>query len=292
MDERAIVITGASTGIGEAAAREFDRLGFRVFAGVRNDDAAARLRDGASAKMTPVYMDVTDSESLRRAAKQVDEVVGENGVHGLLCNAGLVVASPFELVPLDDLRNLYEVNVFGTVATFQTFLPALRRAAERNSDRYTSRIVITGSMSGRCVPAYIGPYGSSKHALEGIADALRIELRRWRIGVSLLEPGAVRTPIWGKAHSTTRVRMERPEVANRIDLYDQDIDQVFRVTTESRDHGMDVSEITRRMVHAVTSKTPKTRYPIGRHIGLAIRLRRWLPDRAWDWIVKREMGLK
>lgn len=289
---RAIVITGASTGIGEASAREFDRLGYRVFAGVRSDDAAHRLREGTSDRMTPIRIEVTDPESLREAVALVDDVVGEQGVHALLCNAGLVVASPWELVPLEDLRNLYEVNVFGTVSTFQAFLPALRRSAERNPDRYTSRIVITGSVSGRCVPAYIGPYASSKHALEGIADALRIELRRWRIGVSLLEPGAVRTPIWGKAHSTTRERMERPEVANRTTLYDQDIEQVFRVTAESRDHGMDVSEITRRMVHAVTSASPKTRYPIGRHIGLAIRLRRWLPDRLWDRILMREMGLK
>ena len=290
--QKAIVITGASTGIGEAAAREFDRLGYRVFAGVRSDDAADRLRNGTSKRLTPVRMDVTNADSLRAAAVEIDTATGEAGVHAVLCNAGLVVASPWELVPIDDLRALFEVNVFGVAATLQSFLPALRRAAKQSTDQYTSRIVITGSVSGRCTPAYIGPYSASKHALEAMADALRIELRHWRIGISLLEPGAVSTPIWGKAHSTTRDRLDRPDVAPRVSLYDADIDQVFLATSDARDNGMAVDEITRRMVHAVTATTPKTRYPIGRHIGLAIRLRRWLPDRLWDRILKREMGLK
>lgn len=292
MNERAIIITGASTGIGAASALELDRLGYRVFAGVRNDEAGQRLRETASHRLIPVRMDVTDVASLREAAERIALETGEMGVYGLFCNAGIVVASPWELVPMEDLRNIFEVNVFGTVATLQAFLPLLRKSAERDTAKYTSRIVVTGSISGRCVPAYIGPYSASKHALESICDALRIELRAWRMGVSLLEPGAVKTPIWGKAHRTTALRIERPEVAAKMGLYEADVAKVFEVTAAARDHGMPVEMITRRVVHAITATTPKTRYPIGRTTGLAIWLRRQLPDRVWDMLLKKDMKLK
>ena len=127
----AVVITGASTGIGQACALELDRRGFRVFAGVRSQAAAENLRAKASARLTPILIDVTDAASVAAAAKAVGEAVGDAGLAGLVNNAGIAIAGPVELVPLDAWRRQLEVNVIGQVAVTQAFLPLLRKAPGR-----------------------------------------------------------------------------------------------------------------------------------------------------------------
>ena len=145
---RAIVITGASTGIGEACALELDRRGYRVFAGVRTEAAAEKLRAKASARLTPVLLDVTLSDSIAAAAATVCAAVGEAGIAGLVNNAGIAVAGPLELLPIDALRQQFEVNVVGPVAVTQAFLPLLRRVP--------GRVVNISSVSGGLSAPYLG----------------------------------------------------------------------------------------------------------------------------------------
>jgi NAD(P)-dependent dehydrogenase (short-subunit alcohol dehydrogenase family) len=122
----AVVITGASTGIGRACAIELDRRGFHVFAGVRTASAAEQLRAEASARLTLVVIDVTEADTIAAAAKTVAEAVGDVGIAGLVNNAGIAVPGPIELVPIENFRRQLEVNVIGQVAVTQAFLPLLR----------------------------------------------------------------------------------------------------------------------------------------------------------------------
>ena len=205
-----MVITGASTGIGAACATHLRGLGFRIFGGVRKPEDAERLR---SAGAEPLTIDVTDADSIRSAASQL----GDAPLAGLVNNAGVAVAGPVEFVPIEELRHQLEVNVIGQVAVTQAFLPALRRAR--------GRVVNIGSIGGRVALPLLSPYAASKFALEAITDSLRRELRPWGMHVSIVEPGAVATPIWDKS------RAANEEVASRmppesLELYGKLIDRI------------------------------------------------------------------
>ena len=281
MDERAVVITGASTGIGAAAARHLDDAGWRVFAGVRRDEDGERLQAGASERLHPVHLDVTDAASLAEAAAGVRKATGRAGLQGLVCNAGIGRGGPLELIDLDELRALLEVNVIGVVATLQQFLPMLRTGK--------GRVVIVGSVAGRVASPLLGPYAMSKHALEALADSLRIELQPWRIHVALLEPGSVATPIWTKAEDAVRLRPDAPKDAIR--LYRRALDRAKPVVEEQRRRGIPAGRVADAITHALTSPHPRIRYVIGLDANVATRLRWALPDRLWDTVVARALGM-
>ncbi|MCL4195574.1 MAG: SDR family oxidoreductase, partial [Thermoguttaceae bacterium] len=251
---RAVVVTGASTGIGKACALELDRRGYWIFAGVRSEEAAQRLRAEGSPRLATLRLDVTDAESIAAAAAEVAEKVGGVGLAGLVNNAGICVAGPLEFVPLAELRRQFEVNVIGAMAMTQAMLPPLRTAG--------GRIVNISSISGRVAAPYLGPYAASKYALEALSDALRSELRRWGIRVSLVEPGTVDTPIWQKSRAASDVLAEqmRPE---QYALYAQDIEALHRSTDEMARRAMPVDKVVRAVTHALTSRRPRTRYPVG-----------------------------
>ncbi len=174
---KTVVVTGASSGIGLACCVRLTKAGWRVFGGVRTDEDAAALRERG---LDALQLDVTDARQIAAAA----DVVGPT-LDGLVDNAGIAIAAPLELVPLDELRHQLEVNVVGQVAVTQAFLPALRRAR--------GRVVLMGSIGGRSALPFLGPYAASKHALEAIADSLRVELRPWGIAVAIVEPASIAT---------------------------------------------------------------------------------------------------
>ncbi|MEX0791398.1 MAG: SDR family NAD(P)-dependent oxidoreductase, partial [Actinomycetota bacterium] len=171
-DRGAVVITGASTGIGRATAPRLAAIGFRVFAGVRKQADADSLKQEAPA-VTPLILDVTDEHSIAEAATAVKAAVGANGLAGLVNNAGITVPGPLEFLPAEDLRRQFEVNVIGPIAVTQAFMPLLRAGK--------GRIVNVGSIGGRVSTPFLGAYSASKFAIEAISDALRVELRPWGI---------------------------------------------------------------------------------------------------------------
>ncbi|MFZ1804110.1 MAG: SDR family NAD(P)-dependent oxidoreductase, partial [Nitrospira sp.] len=190
-DNRAVVITGASTGIGAACALHLDRLGFAVFAGVRKSEDGVALQKSSSDRLVPVELDVTDLITIRKSHAVVLQATRDRGLFGLINNAGIAVVAPLEAVPIADLRQQLEVNVVGQVAVTQAFLPIVRQAR--------GRIVNKGSIAGLSTMPLMGPYSASKFALEAITDALRLEVQQWGIHVSIIEPGAITTPIWNKS---------------------------------------------------------------------------------------------
>ncbi len=188
----AVLVTGASTGIGRATGLYLQARGFRVFASVRRETDAADL-SGA----TPVLLDVENAESIRAAADAVGAALEDGALQGLVNNAGIAVSGPLEFLEMSDLRHQFEVNLFGQVAVTRAFLPLLRRAKN-------GRIVNMSSISGRITAPLLGPYSMSKFALEAFSDALRRELSPFGLSVSVVEPGAIKTPIWDKASTRRR----------------------------------------------------------------------------------------
>src|SRR3990172_8450526 len=186
--QRCVVITGASTGIGEACALRLDKLGWRVFARVRKEADAERLKNEGSERLTPAFIDVTDEGSIMKAEETVRAVVGEAGLAGLGDNAGVGIHGPLEFLPIEDLRRQLEVNTIGQIAVTQAFLPLIRKGR--------GRIVNIGSIGGKMATPFLGPYAASKFAMEALTDSLRQELRPWDIHVAIVEPGSIATPIW------------------------------------------------------------------------------------------------
>lgn len=282
-DPCVVLVTGSSTGIGEACALELDRRGCRVFAGVRREADAERLRRQASDRLNPLMLDVTDQDQIASAATTIRETVGDAGLWGLVNNAGMVVSTPLELVPIELFRRQLEVNVVGQVAVTQAMLPMLRAAR--------GRIVNMGSISGRVAAPYLGPYAASKYALEAVTDAWRVELRRWGIGVAIVEPGSVKTPIWDKAIASGNELLEgaSPEEAA---LYGADVEAMLQASQEMARTGMPVELVVRAVVHALFARRPRTRYPVGPATRFSIGALKFVPDRLRDRFVLRALGMR
>ncbi|MEO8499063.1 MAG: SDR family NAD(P)-dependent oxidoreductase, partial [Planctomycetota bacterium] len=188
-----------------------------------------------------------------------------------------------ECVTLDDLRRQFEVNVFGVVAVTQAMLPLVRAAQ--------GRIVNMGSISGKAAPPYLGAYSSSKFALESITDVWRMELSRWNIGVSIIEPDSVATPLWGKMLDTASKMGKHLPAAVRT-LYEQDLLAMSKASLRQNKTGMSVDHVVRAVRHALTARRPKARYPVGLRTHLAFWAARHLPDRIRDRFMCRAMGMK
>ncbi len=195
-----IVITGASTGIGRACALQLAWNGFTVWAGIRTAAEANALEHAALGTPIPIRtipLDVTDIESVRTAVDTIRSAVGNEGLRGLVNNAGVCVVGPVECIPLDDWRYQFEVNLLGAIAVTQVMLPLLRVHAARRVPP-GARIINMGSISGDISTPVFGAYSASKFALRAMTDALRLELRRDGIPVSLIVPGTIQSDILAK----------------------------------------------------------------------------------------------
>jgi NAD(P)-dependent dehydrogenase (short-subunit alcohol dehydrogenase family) len=267
---RTVVVTGASSGIGEACAIRLARAGWKVFGGVRTIRDADSLRERG---LEPLQLDVTEATQVGAAAEGVGDTLD-----ALVDNAGIAIAAPLELVPIDELRRQLEVNVVGQVAVTQAFLPALRRAR--------GRIVLMGSIGGRSALPFLGPYAASKHALEAVADSLRVELRPWGIAVSIVEPASIATAIWqkGATHADELGAAVEPDVA---ELYAPALAS-FRKVALSRGPGADPDDVAKAVEHALTAKRPKARYLVGRDARIRAAIER-LPTRLRDRVLAKAL---
>ena len=274
---KSFVVTGSSTGIGEACALHLAKLGHRVFACVRKDADAENLRR-KHANLTPLLLDVRDTAAVREAAAVVARSCPD-GLQGLVNNAGIAVAAPLEYLSLDDLRLQLDVNVVGQIAVTQAFLPLLRRAK--------GRIVFISSISGLMASPMVGAYSASKHALEALGDSLRMELEESGVHVTLVEPGQIATPIWttsARAAEERQTRMD-PEAVARYGW----MMRAARVRVhQGTKHGTDPREVAKVVEKALLSVHPKTRYLIGKD-ARAVRFISALPDRWRERIVMGQL---
>ena len=249
-----------------------------MFAGIRADADGDDLVRHASERLTPVTLDVTKQHTIETTARQINDHVEGAGLHGLVNNAGIVVAGPLEVLPLDDFRLQFEVNVFGLLAVTQQMLPLLRRSH--------GRVVNVGSINGKVVSPFTAAYGASKFALEAMTDGLRMELSHWNIPVSLLQPGAIATPIWEASKGRAlEIATRLPDGAN--ELYGGVIRRMRERAGAPPKHAIPPERVAEVVHRALTAARPKTRYVVGRDARIALVLRRLLPDRWLDKILIR-----
>ena len=276
----AIVITGASTGMGEHCAVGLAQRGYRVFAGVRKATDGDSLRAQGGASLEPLILDVTKEAQVHDAARTVEQALAGAPLMALWNNAGITVNGPLEFVPLDELRRQLEVNVVGQVAVTQAFLPMLRRAR--------GRILITGSVGGFFTTPMLIPYCMSKFAMEAMADGLRRELRPHGIEVTLLEPGGIKSKIWDKgiSESEEAVRKAPPQM---MEIYGGLVNALRRLAPQMERDAHSPQAVLDCVVHALESPRPKTRYRMG-HNSTVQRIVSFLPDRWQDALVARMMA--
>lgn len=274
---KAVVVTGASSGIGRAVAARLAEEGFHVFAAVRRTEDAVAV-EAVHPAITGLRFDVTDESAIAAAAEQVEAKIGAAGLAGLVNNAGIAVAGPLELVPLADLRSQLEVNVVGQVAVTQAFLPALARAR--------GRIVHMGSPSGRLALPMLGPYAASKFALVAVNDTLRAELAGAGIRVVIVEPSGVSSSIWERSIRAAQERFASAP-ADRLARYGDLTEKALERAARSADTGRSVEPVVQAVLHALTAGRPRTRYVVGGRSWLGSLVGAFLPARLRDRILAR-----
>lgn len=273
-----VVITGASTGIGEATAVRLDRAGFKVFAGVRKPEDGERLRAKASERLHVVHpLDVTDTAQIEAARATVEAELGGDPLRGIVNNAGIGTGGPLEALDLDEFRQSLEVNTIGAIAMVQAFVPMLRRSG--------GRIVNMSSIGGRVAQPFAGPYIASKFALEGVNDVLRRELVRWDVDVIAIEPGTIATPIWEKSAGEAEKVLARLTPEQR-ELYGKSVEKFSRVLAKQNERGASPEKVAAAVEKALTAGRPRTRYLVGDAYAL-LALDTLLPTRLLDRLFHR-----
>jgi NAD(P)-dependent dehydrogenase (short-subunit alcohol dehydrogenase family) len=235
---------------------------------VRSEEAAARLRD---AGVEPIRMEVTDPESISRAAEEVERILAGTPLRAVVNNAGVLAAGPIELANLQEARAVFEVNFFGALAATQAFLPQLRASR--------GRVINMSSLSGRFAFPFVGIYAATKHALEAASEALRRELVQTGVDVILIEPGSIQTPIWDNLDNLDLSRFQDTD-------YERLMPVVRKMAVRGGRNGLPVDRVSSAVYRAVSSRRPPARIPV-----VASRprwvLQRMLPARMWDRLIGR-----
>lgn len=266
-----VLITGCRSGIGLATALAVARAGHTVYAGLRDIETWGALEEDLP--ILPVQLDVT-SGSDRRGA--IERVIRERGrIDALVNNAGIGVGGFVEQLTSEEIRQVFEVNVFGAVELCRAVLPPMRAQGG-------GVIVNISSMSGRMALAGNGLYSASKFALEGFSEALRLEVRHFGVRVALVEPGAYRTDIMTRNRRLTRGALspEGPYAALAARL-----DALWRRTAERQ--ARDPREVAERVLALIQAADPPLRSPVGPDAWLRAWALRLLPDRAIEWLLSR-----
>ena len=279
---RIALITGGTDGLGRAAAVMLAERGYRVFAGGRNAERIAALQQLANERklpLTAMELDVCDDASVDRAITEIESSAGTVDV--LVNNAGIAIAAVMEEITLADLRRQFETNFFGLVRMAQRVLPGMRR-------KLSGRIINMSSIAGKLTSPLFGPYSSSKHAVEAISDAMRLEVYPFGIQVVLIEPGYIHTSMSRNAGELSSAYAKGAEQSPYKAVY-QGFLNAWGKTTKSSHYTPE--DCARVVVRAIEDDPPRARYAVTREAKIGILARRLLPDRVMDRQLRKAMGI-
>ncbi|MCP4443685.1 MAG: SDR family oxidoreductase [Aureispira sp.] len=265
-----IVITGVSTGIGLGCTRAFIKKGYRVFGSVRKQADADRLQQELGSNFVPLIFDVTNQETVLEAAQEVQKIIGNKGLDGLINNAGIAVAGPLLNLPLEDLKWQLDVNVVGVIGVTQAFAKML--GAQINCPHKPGRIVNISSMVGLMTPPFMGPYVASKHAVEGISGSLRAELMLYGIDLVVIGPGAVKTAIWEKGAAIDSSVYESTDYASSGKRFQ-------RYIMNEAENGFTIEDFGQKILKIFETPNPKYRYAL-------------VPKKLTNWTIPRLLPKK
>lgn len=278
---QSVVVTGVSTGIGWGIAKVLIQQGFRVFGSVRKERDAERLIKEFGSDFVPLLFDITDEAGVQSAARQVrDQLKGET-LFGLVNNAGIAVPAPLIHQPIEDFRKQMEVNLIGQLIVTQAFVPLLGSDHSLHGD--PGRIINISSVGGKFGAPFLGAYAASKHALEGFSESLRRELMLYGIGVIIVGPGSVATPIWDKAESVDLSRYENTE-------YVEAARRVQKYMIEDGRKGYSPEKVGEVVLHALTTSRPRVRYAVVPGSSISRVIQQLLPKRFVDGVIARNLG--
>jgi NAD(P)-dependent dehydrogenase (short-subunit alcohol dehydrogenase family) len=275
--KKIVIVTGSSTGIGRECAERLAKSGFHVIAGVRKQKDADALK---RKNLEPVLLDVTKEESVDAALAALRPQLEKAEEVHLINNAGIAVAGPVEAVPMRRWEEQFNVNVLGLVRATQAFLPFIRATK--------GRIINISSVAGISSNPYLGPYCASKHAVEAISDALRMELRQFGVKVIVVEPGPIATPIWqkgvGQAEDDTAGLDPKTAKAYASEL------EKFRIMVKiSVKRAVGVEKVSDVVMDGLLSARPRIRYVVGpKYMPTAVKIASHLPDRWIDALVAQQ----
>jgi hypothetical protein len=277
-----VLVTGASTGIGYACVEALLASGRFVFGSVRKKADARRLKEVFGDDFAPLLFDVMDEEAIKRAVAVVDQRLAGGTLEGLVNNAGVALPGPLLYQPIEEFRRQFEVNVVGQLRVIQAFAPLLGAGAARNGR--PGRIVNMSSVAGTIASPFVGAYASSKHALEGLSDALRRELMIFGVDVIVIEPGVVRTPIWDKAQEADFSRYDSTP-------YGPSARRLLKWAGEHSLDGAPAELVAKAVLRAFDSRFPPTRIRVVPNYLTDWILPRIIPTRLLDWLIARRLRL-
>ncbi|MDZ4749099.1 MAG: SDR family NAD(P)-dependent oxidoreductase [Saprospiraceae bacterium] len=275
---RFILITGASSGIGESACHLLLEKGYEIIAGVRSIADATKLKTAGGPSLHPLIMDVTDEIGMKTARDEAVTIIGNGTLVAIFNNAGIVVYGAWLYIPIDKWQQQFEVNVIGVIRTTQLFFPLLS-VPRQNGDTHPRRVINMGSVSGLFASPFIAPYAASKYALEALSDSLRRELYMYDIQVVIIEAGNIATPIWKKAKQTPSYF--GAEYDTILAFKDQMIDGLIA-------KGMPLKAVNDVVIKTVMAKTVKTRYLV-RPQKWKFNFIRLLPTKWVDRLIHRNL---
>ena len=277
-----VVITGVSTGIGYSSAKILCGSGYRVFGSVRKQKDAEKVTSEFGANFTPLIFDVTDSKGIQENAEIVkSELLPGEALAGLVNNAGVAMGGPINLIDTDVFRQQFEVNFFGLIEVTKTFLPML--GAVKNSMQQ-GKIINISSISGRRAHPFVAPYTASKFAVEAFSDALRREMLLYGVDVILIEPGPIKTAIWDKVPDLDDNEFTGTD-------YEHSLRKFYKMFIEMGKKGLDADIIGNRVKEILQNPSPKTRHVITPKRFINYTLPGILPDRAFDKLTGKGLGL-
>jgi NAD(P)-dependent dehydrogenase (short-subunit alcohol dehydrogenase family) len=278
---RSVLISGASTGIGAATALRLAARGWQVYAGVRRERDGDALVARANGTIVPVMLDVTHEASIAAAVAAVRERAAGATLDAVINNAGIAIPGPLEALPDDELRRQFDVNFFGAIALARATLGDLRASR--------GRLINVSSIAGKSALPFAGAYSASKFALEAASDALRIELAPSGIRVILIEPGAIKTPIWDRAAAAADALFARASDEHRT-IYGDAIDAMQTLTARIAAQGSSARAVADAIVQAAESPNPRARYLIGIATRLQLVMAR-LPEPMRDFLFSYSLGM-
>ncbi len=277
-----ILLTGASTGIGKATALLLDRLGYRVFAGVRKAADGDALRAEASERLTPIILDVTQKADIDAAYETLAAACGEQGLFALINNAGINYVSPFENTEEDKARQLMEVNVFGLAFITQRMLPLLQKHASQN--KLSAKILHVSSIGGAIGIPWESFYHVSKFAVIGLTQAMRLELSHLNIRVAAIMPGGIRTPFFEK--SIAQVAPIRAKGGPNSAYYLRNV-EAYLATAQQMDGILSPPEkVAKAMLKALRKQNPDMRLLVGTDANIIYGLQKYLPTRWFNGLMQ------
>lgn len=247
---KSVLITGASSGIGEAIALRLAEADWQVFAGVRSDEDGSALRE-KNPRIVPIRLDVTKQGDIEKAAEQISDWLAGTTLSGLVNNAGIAQMGPLTIQPFEEIRAHFEVNTLGAIAVCQAIAPLLGQDRSRRGN--PGRIINITSLGGLIASPFLGAYTATKHAMESVTDSLRRELKMFGIDAIVVGPGAVQTPIWKKAQKDGGPPYQDTPWADSIADF-------LSSMVKGGEEGLPVERIAEVVESALTDPRPKARY--------------------------------